>query len=256
MALFNDGPACSITDLVNEDSGLLETAQQIGINVTAKLAAAADEMQSEIEAWLRRPRSTGALPLLSQPVIGQVVVTRELARWQKMLALTLVYRDAYFSQLVDRYKGKWDEYAQLTRFARDQFVAAGVGIVSKPLSKAAIPTLASVSSAQSTPAVTYYAAVTWVNDTGQEGAPSDAGSLAVPGGSLLTVSAVQPPAAAVGFNIYVGVALTAIQLVNQTPLLPGAIFTYVPGAVTGGRATGTGQTPDYTMELPRTLMRG
>ena len=38
MALFLDGPAVTIDDLIAEDSGLLATAQTVGINVTAKLS--------------------------------------------------------------------------------------------------------------------------------------------------------------------------------------------------------------------------
>ena len=48
MALFTDGPACTIDDLIDEDSGLLDTAQTVGINVTAKLKLAMSEVQSEL----------------------------------------------------------------------------------------------------------------------------------------------------------------------------------------------------------------
>ena len=34
MALFVDGPACTIEELVDQDAGLLETAQTCGINLT------------------------------------------------------------------------------------------------------------------------------------------------------------------------------------------------------------------------------
>ena len=78
------------------------------------------------ELWLIKPRPT--LEVLWGPAlrIEQVVVTPPLKRWETMHALELVYRDAYFSQLVDRYQAKWQEYAKLARDARESFIASGM----------------------------------------------------------------------------------------------------------------------------------
>ena len=54
MGLFIDGPAITIDDLIAEDSGLLATAQTVGINVTSKLGLAMSEVQSELETLLLR----------------------------------------------------------------------------------------------------------------------------------------------------------------------------------------------------------
>src|SRR6185312_15251456 len=114
MGLFIDGPAIAIDDLIAEDSGLLATAQTVGINVTSKLTLAMSEVQSELETLLLQ-LSTGSTGLVTPPGIGQVVVTPDLARWEKMQALTMVYRDAAYTQLIDRYKAKWDMFTSLTR---------------------------------------------------------------------------------------------------------------------------------------------
>ncbi len=152
MALFLDGPAPTIDDLINEDSGLLDTALTVGINVTAKLQLAWCEVQSELETLLLRLQSAAAIGLIQPPSIGQVVVTPDLARWEKMQALAMVYRDASYTQLIDRYKNKWDMFVKLTQAARDQFIANGIGLVSSPLPIATIPILGTVSvtSTQST----------------------------------------------------------------------------------------------------------
>ena len=57
MALFVDGPACTIDDLTDQDAGLLGVAQTTGINVYAKLRLAQEEIGTDLQLWLIRPRS-------------------------------------------------------------------------------------------------------------------------------------------------------------------------------------------------------
>jgi len=256
MALFLDGPACSIDDLLDEDSGLLGTAQTVGINVTAKLRLAMSEVQSELETLLLRLQSSTGTGLILPPAIGQVVVTPDLSRWEKMQALTMVYRDASFTQLIDRYKGKWDVFTKLTQAARDQFIANGIGLVTDPMPKATLPVLGTVSVTGPQIGGTFYACVTWVNGAGQEGSPSDAGSIAVAANNRMTVMAMAPPASAVGFNVYVGTVLAMMTLQNGTVLPVGTSFTNVPGGSSSSQLPGSGQKPDFVKPLPATIMRG
>ena len=100
----------------------------------------------------------------------EVVVTPPLKRWETMYALSLVYRDAYFSQLVDRYQAKWKEYADLASDARENFIASGFGLVSDPVARATPPVLATTPGPQQ--GGTFYACVAWLNAANQEGAPS------------------------------------------------------------------------------------
>src|SRR5690348_3619258 len=118
MALFVDGPAATIDDLSNQDSGFLEVAQTCGINGTIKLMLAHEDVTTDLELWLERSKPTGAAMVWHPSLrLEQVVITQPLRRWETMQALAMFYRDAYFSQLADRYRGKRDEYAALTRAA-------------------------------------------------------------------------------------------------------------------------------------------
>jgi hypothetical protein len=246
MALFLDGPACTIDDLLDEDSGLLDTAQTVGINVTAKLKLAMSEVQSELVTMLARVQATD---------IGQVVATTDLARWEKMQALSMVYRDAAYTQLIDRYKAKWDMFIRLTAAARDQFTANGVGVVNDPVMKATLPVLGTISG-ESQSGGTFYACVAWVNAGGQEGAPSEAGSIAVPTDNLMTVMAANVPSNATGFNVYAGSVLGMMTLQNLSPVAPGGSFTYVPGESPSSKTPGAGQAPDVFKAIPATTLRG
>src|SRR5690349_13173149 len=99
MALFEDGPACTMDDLTNQDAGLLDVALGTNINVSTKLRLAVEEIETDLLLWLNRPRP--ALELVWGPTlqIAQVVVTPPLKCWETMHALALVYRDACFSKL-------------------------------------------------------------------------------------------------------------------------------------------------------------
>ena len=139
MALFVDGPASTIGDLTDQDAGLLDVALNTGINLSTKLRLAIEEIRTDLHLWLIRPRSALYPVIAPEPVWGptlrieQIVVTPPLKRWETMHTLALVYRDAYFSQLVDRYQAKWQEYAKLTRDASESFIASGMGLVADPV---------------------------------------------------------------------------------------------------------------------------
>jgi hypothetical protein len=259
MALFVDGPACTIDNLVDQDAGLLPVAETTGINVSAKLRLAKEEIETDLDLWLIKPRPAVALSggeMLWGPVlrVEQVVVTAPLKRWETMHALALVYRDAYFSQLVDRYQAKWREYSMLATAARESFVASGLGLVSDPIHHAQPPVLSSVTGPQS--GGIFYASVSWVNAAGQEGAASVASSITIPDGNLMTAAAVNAPANAVGFWLYAGTTLNSMFRQNDVVLAAGLTYTYIPGQITQGPLPGNGQKPDFVRPLARTLMRG
>jgi hypothetical protein len=177
-----------------------------------------------------------------------------LKRWESLHALALVYRDAYFSQLVDRYQAKWQEFSKLARDVRESFLATGIGLVSDPVKQAAPPLLSITPGPQT--GGTFYASVTWVNAAKQEGAPSYPSSLTVFDGNLMTVSATGTPPNAVGFNVYAGTSLEAMLRQNDVVLPVTVPYLYVPGQIMQGPLPGDGQGPDYTRPMARTLLRG
>jgi hypothetical protein len=254
MALFVDGPACTIEDLTDQDSALLDVSLDNGINVTTKLRLAQEEVKTDLELWLLKPRPALPMPWAPALRIEQVVITPPLKRWETMHTLALVYRDAYFSQLVDRYQAKLQEYTKLTRNAREDFVASGLALVSDPVPRAALPVLTSVLAPQS--GGTFYASIAWVNAAGQEGAASAASSITIADGNLMVVSAANGPFNAAGFRVYAGSALNAMYLRNEVLLPIGVTYMYIPGQITQGTLPGFGQKPDFVRPLARTWPRG
>lgn len=245
MALFVDGPGSTAGDLARLDAGLLDAAESHAINVTSKLELAHDALASDVQLWLDR---------LGTFQLEQVVMTDAIRNWERMQALALVYRDAWFADLAERYRVRWDEYSRQSRDAYERFLASGMALVSVPLRKAIPPGLSSMAGPQ--PGGTFYAAVAWVNAAGQEGAASEISSLEIPDGRILLVTAGTAPRNAAGYNVYVGTSLDALTKRNDVPMPTGASFTHIPGSPASSRQPGIGQEPDFIRPLHRIIPRG
>ncbi len=102
--------------------------------------------------------------------VSDVVVSPQMKRWQALHTLAVVYRDAYNNQLNDRYLSKWDEYRELARGARERTYGFGIGLVAAPIPRAGTAVLGAGTGALA--GALYYAQVSWVSASGQEGSAS------------------------------------------------------------------------------------
>ena len=248
MALFTDGDVSSIEDLRGYDTQLLDVANTEGIDVTRKLKLAQDEIAAEITTMLAR-RAWFKAPL--DP--GRVVVTPPLKLWHMFLSLELVYRDAYRSQLNDRYAGKRDEFRGMVKWAWDKLIETGLGLVDDPVARAATPHV--LRAAGGLPDSTYYVAAAWTNAAGAEGTSSIPATIDVAGGSF-AVQTGGGPANVKGWNIYAGTSLTSLTRQNDKPLAPGETWLQPSAISTSGPPASCGQAPDYLLPVPRTIQRG
>lgn len=248
MALFTDGDVSSIEDLRGYDTQLLDVANTEGIDVTRKLKLAQDEIAAEITTMLAR-RAWFNAPL--DP--GRVVVTAPLKLWHMFLSLELVYRDAYRSQLNDRYAGKRDEYHGMVRWAWNKLIETGLGLVNDPVVRAATPRV--LPAAGSLADGTYYVAAAWTNAAGAEGTSSIPATIDIAGGSF--AAQVAGAAANVkGWNVYAGNSPTSLTRQNDNPLAPGETWLQSSTISTAGAPAGCGQAPDFLLPVPRTIQRG
>jgi hypothetical protein len=186
--------------------------------------------------------------------LNNIVVTPPLQLWHIFHTLVLVYQDAYFNQLNDRYKGKRDQFQQLAKWAMDKLIQTGVGIAADPIPQAAPPQLTSIPGGQ--PATTYCAATSWLNVEGEEGQASNPSTLTVAAGNALVVQPVSQPANATAWNVYAGLSPTAMTLQNASPLALNQVWVQAGPVSTLGQAPGNGQAPDYLSALPRLIQRG
>jgi hypothetical protein len=246
-------------DLTAQDSQLLDVAGVEGIDVTQKLALAQGELALELDALLTRLSGVDqSIWLAPQPSLGSVVVTPALKLWHTFRSLEMVYSDAYNSQLNDRYAGKRDQFHSRAKWAYDTLVAAGIGVASVPVPRAAMPAVtAAAAPAPGTPLPdeTYYVTVAWVNAAGEDGASAIPETIAISGSSLLVQPTGAPPKSAAGWNAYVGAGPDSMALQNGSPIAIGQTWLQ-PAPLAPGRPPGPGQRPSYLKPVPRVIQRG
>ncbi len=262
MALFTDAPISTLDQLAAQDTAVLNVASTEGIDATAKLTLAQNELGAElVAATARSPFAPTSLltwwpgvVLTSSVRLSSIAVTPPLLMWHTFRTLELIYRDAYYNQLNDRYMGKWNAYKDLSKWAAGLLFQTGVGVVADPVPIAQSPELAVVSGTQ--PAANYFVQVTWRNSSGGEGMPSPVSSASATGQNSVRVTATSPPSNAVGWNVYAGTSVNSITLQNAVPINVGQVWVLPSGGLVSGVAPGTGQPPDYFCPLPRYLQRG
>ena len=246
MPLFTDGPPAGTDYLRSYESNILEVAQNEGIDLDAKLALASEEVGAAIVSFIASHSASRLVPNFDW--LATVVVTPPLRRWHALRALELVFRDAYGSQLNDRYRHKKREYAAAARRAADDYFERGVGIVRHPVRRAGLP----IASAASAAAAAYYARIASTGDDGAEGAPGDIAVVALEPGSTLSA----PLGADPGWNLYVGSTRDSLRLQNAVPMPALESWTFDGSLIADSREAGSGQPPDYFIVDYRGLRRG
>ena len=254
MALFTDGIS-TIEDLLKQDASVLNTAQIENIDLNQKLSLAQQEVGIELTTLLQSS-STCDWQFWLQPYPGlcNIVVTPPLHLWHVFHTLTMVYQDAYYNQLNDRYHSKRDQFAQLGKWATSKLIRTGLGIVSNPVAQGAPPQLTAIPGGQT--GGTYYASVSWLNSEGEEGQAGTASSLQITMGNALAVQTVNQPGNARGWNVFVGTSPESLIQQNPSALALDQVWVQAAPLTTTGRAPGSGQAPNYLRPLPRLIQRG
>jgi hypothetical protein len=263
MALFTDGSISTLEQLAAQDTAVLDAASTEGIDATAKLSLAQEELGIALTSAFSRSALAFGNPSAWWPgssvpsrslQLQHIVVTSPLRLWHTFHTLELIYRDAYNSQLNDRYFGKWNEYKDLARWAADMLFQIGVGLVSVPVPMAQTPALAILSGPF--PATTYFVQIAWLNSRGEEGLASQVASASGPDQNTVQVMASPPPVGAALWNVYVGSSIDGITRQNNAPLDPSQAWIQTSSGLSPGKAPGTGQDPNFLRQIPRFLQRG
>ncbi len=254
--LLTDGSPNNEQTLQVYESGVVAVSNAETIPLTSKLWLALEEISQDVlDALLDHGTPLDPAAMMRRTIgVSDVVVTEQMRRWHALHTLAVFYRDAFNNQLNSRYAAKFNEYRELTQEARQVAYGFGIGIVKTPIPRAQQPTFGYV--AGLIPATTYYVEVSWVAANGQEGAPSEETTYASPAGSLPVVTAVNAPAVAMGFNVYMGVSAEAVTLQTETPVAVGTSFTLPASGLVTGRCPGSGQTPDIYVTGGNLLRRG
>lgn len=262
MALFEDSTISTLDGLAAQDTAVLDVASNEGIDVTGKLLLAKTEVAAELVAAGARAPFSPTSPLMWWPgmismstvQLSHVVVTPPLQMWHAFHTLELVYRDAYYNQLNDRYLGKWNAYKDLSKWAAGLLFQTGLGLVADPIPIARSPQVEAI--AGTLAAAVYFVQVSWLNSRSEEGLASPVVSVPTSENSSVLVAPSNPPINATGWNVYVGSSIDSITLQNTAPIVPSETWVLPSSGLITGKLPGNGQTPNYFRPVPRYLQRG
>lgn len=249
--LLTDGNPNDTIALQVYESAILDVAAVETIDLDAKLTLATEEV-SEVVLDILLDHTRAVYPesnLRRTRGVSDVVVTAPMKRWHGLHTLALVYRDAFNNQLNDRYEVKWREYEELSGNARQHTMKLGIGLSLNPIPQAQVAVLSQVSGGGA--GGTFYAQVSWVSATGQEGTPGEVTALGLAQGNNLMVEAVNPPAVATGFNVYTGTTADTTTLQNSSPIAVGQSFTMPDSGLLAGAAAEPARHPTYTSPAGR-----
>lgn len=230
MALLVDGDVSRLEDLRAQDSSVLEVANGEGIDLRSKMKIAEQELGMEIRLFLQY-EGRGSLE--------RVAVEQPLGRWHVLKTLEAVYRDAYFSQLNDRYGQRWHHYEALAEAQRRVVFGLGLGLVQTPLHRP-VDVVATVTDGLAA-ANSYWLSATYVNASGEESAASAVQVVSSPLPHTLTVEALYAPAGVTGWNVYLGTSEERQGRQTVLPMAAGAAWIMPETGPVAGPVAGSGQ---------------
>lgn len=259
MALFTDPDVITLDDLLQFESSLVQVSTTHGIDVATKINLAVNAISDKLMLWLLNSGASDPQFLQRRNLgLSTVVVTPTLYRWLCFDSLARFFAEAYNVQLNTRFQQKWTEYKKQSQDASDMVFMSGLGIVYNPLPKPAVPVL--VLGSGSAPAESVFVQTTWVDNNGNESAPSDVNAQLLPPLSGLTVTPVsqtgQLPAAAVGWNVYARTTDANLTLQNAAPVPLASSWQLPTAGLLAGALPSGGQQPNFYIALTRRILRG
>lgn len=244
MALLVDGSWCEVDDLQAYDVSATTVADEEGIDLAAKMSLSEAWITDRVDAFVR----------WESTLKGQnAVVSEPLKRWHLANVLAMLYRDASFSQVNDRYEKKWKVFQQDAAERKAEYFLAGVPYVGNPVRQPSAPAVTVIVGVQ--PAAAYSIAVTRVDEAGRESAPSDLTAVQAPAGNGITVSA-NGLVASDRWNVYATNGEEPLRKQNSDALSAIATWSLPAIGLSAGQEAGDGQAPDGWVRQRRILPRG
>jgi hypothetical protein len=254
--LFTDGYPARAEDLRIFESNIYEVASVEGIDLDAKLEAAAEEIGDQIMAFLLQPGSGDPQASTRRWMgLSNLVVTPAMRRWHGLHTLAMTFRDAFHNQVSERYRESWRHYVTAAAEARAVLFGIGLGFVSNPLARPGKP---AVEAGNGTlPAGVYVIKIAWVNGKGQVSAPSEPTAIELTAqGAPVVVRPEHAPNDAVGWHVYVGEMGGDLRQQNIETISLASSWTASSGSLLQGEYPGSGQFADVYITASRVTPRG
>jgi hypothetical protein len=252
LALLLDGSWCEVDDLEAYDGSATSVAAEEGIDLAMKMSLSEAWIRDRVDAFLQWEAGT-TMQILTSLTAQNAVVDERLKRWHLANVLSMLYKDASFSQVNDRFEKKWKAFERDADQSKTEYFMAGVPYVSSPVRKPDAPAVIVTVGVQ--PAAAYSTAITRVDGAGRESAPSEPTVVQAAAGNGFTVSA-NGLAESDRWNVYATDGDGPMRKQNDSALNASATWSLPESGLSMGAQAGTGQTPDGRVRQRRILPRG
>jgi hypothetical protein len=226
------------------DGSATNVAAEEGIDLAVKMSLSEAWITDRVDAFLRWE---------STLTEENAVVDERLKRWHLANVLSMLYRDASFSQVNDRFEKKWKAFELDAVQRKTEYFLAGVSYVGSPVRKPGAPAVSVIVGVQ--PAAAYLTAIARVDGAGRESAPSELTAVQAAAGNGLIVSA-NGLAESDRWNVYATDGDGPMRKQNDVAMSASATWSLPDSGLSAGVQAGTGQTPDGRVRQRRILPRG
>ena len=254
MALLVDGSWCEPDELQAYDGSATNVAAEEGIDLSAKMALSEAWITDKVDDFLRWESNYGPGGCAQCGLsVKNAVVDDRLKRWHLTNTLALLYRDASFSQVNDRFQKKCSAYETDAARFKDAYFNSGVPYASNPVRRPAAPTV--TVTAGHLAAAAYFVATSQVDVCGNESALSDITSTQASDGNVITV-VTNGVAAGSRWNVYAADNNGVMRRQNDVPMEIGVAWTIPDTGLIDGVVAANGQVATGRVRPRRLMPRG
>jgi len=255
MALLMDGLVSGVEALVQVDSGVTDVARAEGISIYHKLDLAQRDCELKILQFVVNHGLEARLGTTNNmPRLDRITVNDGLKRWFALYTLQLMYSDAYYRSLNDRYGKKYEHFRDLASTSWEEYTDTGITCVYDPIPRGTIAGLETNEIPIGSGA--YVVALAWVSASGESGALSEHAAIEVGPSQGFTLAPGPAPSGVAGYDVYAGSGGTPLWKQNVVAVDPESAFqasTVISGA---GMPSEPGQGIDFVLRRNRMFTRG
>lgn len=256
MALMLDGKMSTVADIIQQDSGCLEVSEAEAISIEGKLALADRDCRLKLGQFVVNQGLEDVLGVAGNlPRLDRIVANEAMERWHELHTLSLLYSDAYYRSLSDRYEKKLQHYEGMSKAAWEALIDTGIICTLDPVPRATIAGTDLVPGMMEA-AATYYVGIQWVNGNGQRGAVSDPHPMYVGTGMGIQITAGERPAGVSSYDVFAGTEPERLHKQNEQPVSASEAFVLTSMLLTSDEASVWSEPVDFVLRRKRRLLRG
>lgn len=256
MALMIDGKLSTVADILRHDSGCLEVSEAEAISIDDKLALADRDCRLKLSQFVVIQGLEDVLGMAGNLLRLERIITNEaMERWHEFHTLSLLYSDAYFRSLGDRYEKKLEHYETTAKAAWETLVDTGIECTLDPVARASVAEVEVVAGSIAQ-AATYYVAIRWVNANGRRGDLSERHVVNAEVGTGIQITPGESPDEVTGYDVFAGPNAEDMRKQNNQPELPGTPYVITTVQSTGEQASAWSEPVDFLLRRKRRLLRG